>query len=87
MKNTEATRIDKNGEEITKNISYISQRIHSTRFMTILLSNLVNNLCEGSHKTIRKYGHDDKKCKTCRIKYKYWECFLEYINFKDDLIK
>ena len=27
------------------------------------------------------------KCKTCRIKYKYRECFLEYVNFKDDLIE
>ena len=25
------------------------------------------------------------KCETCRIKYKYCDCFLEYINFKDDL--
>ena len=34
-----------------------------------------------------KYGHDDKKCETCRIKYKYCNCFLEYTNFKDDLIE
>ena len=27
-----------------------------------------------------------KKCQTGRIKYKYCECFLEYTNFKDDLI-
>ena len=26
-----------------------------------------------------------KKCGTCRNKYKYFHCFLEYINFKDDL--
>ena len=30
--------------------------------------------------------HGDKKCETCEIKYKYWDCFLEYTNFKDDLI-
>ena len=24
---------------------------------------------------------------TCRIKYKYWDCFLEYKNFIDDLIE
>ena len=30
--------------------------------------------------------HDDKKCETCRIKYKYCHCFLEYTNLKDDLI-
>ena len=23
----------------------------------------------------------------CRIKYKYCDCFLEYTNFKDDLIE
>ena len=28
-----------------------------------------------------------KKCETCRIKYKYCDCFLEYTNFKDDLIE
>ena len=28
-----------------------------------------------------------KKCETCRIKYKYYDCFLEYTNFKDDLIE
>ena len=47
------------------------------------LSKLANNLSEGIHKFKFKYGHDDKKCETCRIKYCY--CFLEYINFIDDL--
>ena len=83
----EVTRIDKNGEEITKNISYILQFIDSARFMASSLSNLVNNLSEGIHRIKSKYGHDDKKCETCRIKYKYCECFLEYTNFKDDLIE
>ena len=40
----EVARIDKNGQEITKNISYILQIIDSTRFMASSLSNLVNNL-------------------------------------------
>ena len=35
------TRIDKNGEEISKNISYILQFIDSARFMASSLSNLV----------------------------------------------
>ena len=52
----EATRIDKNGEKITKNISHKSQFIDSARFMASLLSNLVDNLSEGIH----------------RIKYKIW---------------
>ena len=53
--------------------------------MASSLSNLVNNLSDGIHSIKCKYGHDDKKCETCRIKYKYWNCFLEYTNFKDDL--
>ena len=34
-----------------------------------------------------KYGHNDKKCETCGIKYKYCNGFLEYINVKDNLIE
>ena len=55
--------------------------------MTSSLSNLVNNLSEGIHRIKCKYGDDDKKCETCRIKYKYCECFLKYMNFKDDLVE
>ena len=55
--------------------------------MASSLSNLVNNLSEGIHRVKCKYGHDDKKCVTCRIEYKYWDCFLEYANFKDYLIE
>ena len=83
----EVTRVDKNEEKITKNISYILQFIDSARFMAISLSNLVNNLSEGIHRIKCKYEHDDEKCETCRIKYNYCNCFLEYINFKDDLIE
>ena len=64
----EVTRIDKNGDEITKNISYILEFIDSARFMASSLSNLVNNLSDGIDRIKCKYGHDDKKCKTCRIK-------------------
>ena len=81
----EVMRTDKNGEKITKNISYIVQFIDSARFMASSLSNLVNNFFEKIHRIKCKYRHDDKKCETCRIKYKYCDCFLEYINFKDDL--
>ena len=70
---------------VTKNISYIFQFIDSTRFITSSLSNLANILSEGIHKTKCKYRRDDKKCETCRTKYKYFNCFLEYPNFKDDL--
>ena len=83
----EVTRVDKNGKETTKNISYLLQFIDSAKFMASSLSNLVNNLSEGIHRIKSKYGHDDKKCDTCRIKYKYCKCFLECTNFKDDLIE
>ena len=55
--------------------------------MASSLSNLVNNLSEGIHRIKCKYKHDDKKCETCGIKYNYCNCFLEYTNFKDDLIE
>ena len=76
----EVTIIEKIGEEITKNISYILQFIDSARFMANSLSNLINKIkC--------KYKHDNKKCKTCGITYKECDCFLKYTNFKDDLIE
>ena len=55
--------------------------------MASSLSNLVNNLSEGIHRIKCPCRYDDKKCETCRIKYKYLDCFLEYTNFKDDLIE
>ena len=45
--------------------------------MASSLSSLVKNLSEGVNKIKFKYGHDNKKCETCRIKYKYCDCFLE----------
>ena len=58
----EVTRIDKNGEEVTKDISHKLQFIDMRRFMASSLSNLVNNLSEEIHRIKCKYGHDDKKC-------------------------
>ena len=55
--------------------------------MASSLSNFVNNLSEGIYKIKWKHGDDDKKCKTSRIKYKYCDCFLEFTNFKDNLIE
>ena len=48
-------------------------------------SNLANNLSEGIHKIKCKYGHNDKKFETCRIKHKCFDCSLQYKEFKDDL--
>ena len=45
--------------------------------------NVVNRI----HRIKCKYIHDNKKCETCGIKYKYCDCFLEYTNFEDDLIE
>ena len=45
------------------------------------LSNLLNNLSKGIHRIKCKYGYDDKKRETCGIKYKHWDCFLDYKNF------
>ena len=55
--------------------------------MASSLSNLANNLSDGIHRIKCKYRHDDKKCGTSGIKYKYCNSFLEYTNFKDDLIE
>ena len=55
----EVKRIDKNGEKVTKAISYRLKFIDSARFMANSLSNLVNNLPEGIHRIECKYRHDD----------------------------
>ena len=52
--------------------------IDNARFKASSLSNLVNNLAEGIHKVKCKYGHDNKQCGTCAIKYKDHESCLEY---------
>ena len=83
----EVTRIDKNGEEIRKIISYRIQFTHSTRFMARSLSNLCKNLAEGIRKIKCKYEHNNKKCEIWGIKYKDCDSFLEYTNFKNDLIE
>ena len=57
----EVIRIDKNGEEFTKNISYILQFIDSSRFMASPLPNPVNNLSEEIHKIKCKYEPNEKK--------------------------
>ena len=80
-------RIDGSGEDSTKNMSYRLRFVDSARFMANSLSNLVNNFAEKIHNIKCKYGHDDKKCENCRIKYKNCQCCLEYINVIDDLVE
>ena len=50
-------------------------------------SNLVNNLSEEIYKIKYKCQNDDKKYVFFGIKYKYCKCFLQFRNFKDDLIE
>ena len=45
--------------------------------MASLLSNLVNNLSDGLQRTKCNLEHNDQKCETCGIKYKYSDCFIE----------
>ena len=55
--------------------------------MASSLSNLVNNRSKGIHRIKCKYGHDHKKCETCKIKLKYWDGFLEYASFNKNCNK
>ena len=51
------------------------------------LPSLVKSLSEGIQRVKFKYRHDDRKCQTCRIKYRHYDCFFEYAKIKDDLIE
>ena len=55
--------------------------------MASSLSNLANNVSKGIQRIKCKFSHDDRKCETCGIKYKYCDCFHEYTYFTDDLIE
>ena len=55
--------------------------------MASSLSNFVNNLPEGIHKTKYKYGQGKEKCENRGLKYKNCELLLEYTNFKVDLMQ
>ena len=67
----EVTKIGKDGNKSVVTISYKIKFIDHARFMTSLLSNLVDNLLEGTHQI---------KCKDC-------DCFLEYECVKGNSIK
>ena len=56
--------------------------------MASSLSNLVNYLFLQEFIELNvKTGMMIKKCEPCGIKYKYYDCLLEYTNSKDDLIE
>ena len=83
----EVTRIDNKREEIGKNMSCRLQFIDNAKFLGSLLSSLANNLAEGVHKMKCKYEHNNKKCETWGIKYKYRDCFIENTSFNDGLVE
>ena len=83
----EVKRVDENGKEITKTISYKLQFVENARFLASSLSNLVNSLAKGIHKIKCKGQNDNKICETCRIKNKDFVRFPGCTNFKDDLIE
>ena len=66
----EIIKIDKDGNKTDKNISYKTKFIDSARFLASSLSNLIDHLTKGIHKT---------KCKNC-------DCFLEYKCVEGNLI-
>ena len=55
--------------------------------MASLLLNLVKNLSERVHRIKCKFVRKDKKCEIREFIFKYCNCFLEYMNFKYDLIE
>ena len=67
----EVMKIDKDDRHTVVTTSYEIKFVDSARFMVTTLSNFVDNLTEGIHGI---------KCKDC-------DCFLEYENVKDNLIK
>ena len=83
----EVTQISKNGEKITKTTPRRLTCVDSTRFMASSLLNLVNSFAEGIHESKCKYGHYDKNCETCGVKYKDWECCLKYAKIKNNLVE
>ena len=64
----EITKKDKNGNDKITKISYKIKFIDSCRFMSISLSNLVNNSSEGFH---------NDRCIDCKP-------FLDYMTTKDE---
>lgn len=50
------------------------------------LSSLADNIAERIQQLKCKCRHDDKKCETCKIKWKDGAGVVEYTNVKDALI-
>ena len=84
----EVTRIGKNGQKISKNMSYILQFIDSASFIRSSLSNLsLKIILRESGKLNVNIDTMIKKCETCGVRYKYCDSFLEYTNSTYNLIE
>ena len=70
------TKINKYGQETTKNISYRLQFIDRARFMASSLPNLVNNLFEEIHKIKYEYGRNDRKVELAELNINIATAFL-----------
>ena len=85
----EVTKVDKNGEKITKNISYIllyytlliAQDLWQAHYQIFSIIFLKEFIKSNVNKNMKR-----KKCQIGEIKYKYCDCFLDITNFNDDLI-
>ena len=78
----EVTRIDKNGKESTKNISYPLQFSDSTRFMARSSSDLVNDLSEGIHIIKCKFGSNIKNVQNVKLNVTIVTVFLHIQTLK-----
>ena len=71
-----------------------SQKIYLTHYSLLIAQNLSQadyeflsvNFVEEFIKLNVNTGTIIKKCETCGIKYKVWDCSLEYINFNYDYV-
>ena len=81
------TRIDKNGEKLQKNISYILQFIDSARFMAARYQILSIIFLKEFIKLNVNMDTMIKNVKLCGITYKVYNCLLEHKKFKDDLLE
>ena len=50
-------------------------------------SNFVINLAHEYYNIKCKYGHDNKQIEMFVFKYRHCDCFLQYTNFKHNLIE
>ena len=80
-------RIDKNREEITKNVFYRLKIFDSARFMASSLSNLFNNRSQVIHKIKYKTDAMIKYVKLGELNVSILTVFFGYTNFKDGLIE